>query len=549
MKAKFKIQYLTTVLSLIFVVSLISSCGDELAQYPQNQFAKDAFWTNETNAHIALTGVYRGNLRYSNHVNPSDWWSYSGLVLLEHATDNAFDRRGANAAQNRLTNGTLLANNPVLGAYWNGSYIKITVCNDFLENIGRVDMAEALQKRMIAEARFIRACQYFYMSQFWGSVPLVTNTLTPEEANIVTKTPKSEIVEFVISELSEATEDLPRYKDIPASEFGRASKQASLAFLGRMYLAEKRFAEAAAVYKQIIDFNDNIIDPDYESIFNTKNQTSAENIFSIQYLEGLAPNFLAQHAYPANRSGWHIVNPLESLTSQYDFDDGTPFSYADPRFNSRNMGANRDPRFAATFLYDGCTFGGKVYDCFPDHNHSLDQLTYSKQATRTGYGLRKYFDDSFTGDLQTGYGGNMPVIRYAEVLLSYLEAELEAGSTITQELLDMSINKVRGRQSVNMPPITITDADELRTILRKERRVEMALEGVRYWDLLRWEIIGDVMKGDFWGASFPDANYTGSKVDPTGNKRWWVNTKAFRKGQDEVWPIPQSEQDINPNLR
>lgn len=100
-----------------------------------------------------------------------------------------------------------------------------------------------------------------------------------------------------------------------------------------------------------------------------------------------------------------------------------------------------------------------------------------------------------------------------------------------------------------MPPITETDRDALRPILRKERRIELALEGIRYWDLLRWEILGDVMKGDFWGASFTDAKNTGSKVDPTGNKRWWVDTKNFRKGQDEVWPIPQSEQDINPNLR
>lgn len=319
--------------------------------------------------------------------------------------------------------------------------------------------------------------------------------------------------------------------------------------MGRVYLAEKKFAEASAAYKQIIDFGDNIIDADYGSIFNSTNENSAENIFSLQYCEGLAPNFLAQHGYPANKSGWHLINPLESLASQYDFNDGTPFSYADPRFNSRNMAANRDPRFAATFLYDGCTFGGNIYDCHPDNSKSVDQLTYSKQATRTGYGLRKFLDTNFSGDLKTGYGGNIPIIRYSEVLLSYLEAELEGGKPITQPLLDLTINKIRGRASVKMPAITITDASQLRPVLRKERRIEMALEGLRYWDLLRWGTLGDVMQGNFWGASFPDAKYTGSKVDPTGNKRWWVDTKAFRKGQDEVWPIPQTEQDINPNLR
>jgi tetratricopeptide (TPR) repeat protein len=548
MKTYNRIKNTLTSFLLISLLLGISSCSDDLAQYPKDQFDKENFWTNEANAMIGLTGVYRGNINYKTQVNPSDWWTYCGLVFFEHATDNAFDRRGKNANQNRLTNGTLLANNAVIGTYWSGSYVRIAICNDFLENVGRVEMNETTKNRMIAEARFIRACQYFYLSQFWGSVPLVTNTLTPDEANIVTKNPKSEIVDFVIKEFSEAANDLPRYKDMPASEFGRASKQAALAFLGRIYLSEKKYAEAAAAYKQIIDFGDNIIDPDYASIFNTTNETSAENIFSVQYYEGQAGNALTQHALPANKGGWHIVNPLESLASQYDFTDGTPFSYDDPRFNSHNMAENRDPRFAATFLYDGCVFGGNVYDCHPDHSSSVDQLTYSKQATRTGYGLRKFFDENFSGDLTTGYGGNLPIIRYAEVLLSYLEAELEAGEPITQDLLDMTINKTRGRESVQMPPITVTDPDALRPLLRKERRIELALEGIRYWDLLRWGILGETMQGDFWGASFPDAVNTGKVEDPTGHHRWWVDIKAFRIGQDEVWPIPESETNINPGL-
>lgn len=549
MNAYIEIKKIISGFILVLILIGLGSCENELEQYPNDQFAKDNFWTNETNAMIALTGVYRGNITYGSQNNPSDWWTYGGLIMFEHATDNAFDRRGANAAQNRITNGTLLSNNPVINSHWQSSYIRIAICNDFLENVDAAEMNETTKKRMIAETRFIRAAQYFYLSQFWGAVPLVTQTLTPDEANEVTKSAKSDIINFIIDEFSKAAADLPRYKDIPGSEFGRASKQAALAFLGRVYLAEKRFADASTVYKEIIDYGDNIIATDYESIFNDVDEKSAENIFSMQYAAGLAGNFLTQHTLPANAGGWHIVNPLESLASQYDFTDGTAFSYDDPRFNPANMGENRDPRFAATFLYDNVIFMGKEYDCHPDHSSSVDQLTYSKQATRTGYGLRKFFNTNFAGDLQTGYGGNVPIIRYAEVLLSYLEAELEAGKPITQELLNMTINKTRGRESVQMPPITETSPDALRPLLRKERRIELALEGIRYWDLLRWGILGDVMQGDFWGASFPDAQYTGRKVDPTGNKRWHVDTKAFRKGQDEIWPIPQSEQDINPNLR
>src|SRR5690606_30125052 len=126
--------------------------------------------------------------------------------------------------------------------------------------------------------------------------PLVTSTLTPDEANNVSKASKADIVNFVITELSEAAVDLPRYADIPASEIGRASKQAALAFLGRMYLSEARYNEAAQAYKQIIDLGDNIIDPDYQSLFNTQNEDSPENIFSVQFLGGQAANAMPQHA-------------------------------------------------------------------------------------------------------------------------------------------------------------------------------------------------------------------------------------------------------------
>src|SRR5690606_26991696 len=214
---------------------------------------------------------------YGTQTVPSDWWTYCGLVFLDLATDNAYDRRGDNSTINRLTDGTLLPNNNVVNGYWTGSFKRISICNDFLENIENVDMDPAKIDRMSAEVRFLRATQYFYMSQFWGSVPLITTTLTPDEAMSVSKASKSEIVDFVISELTAAVNNLPRYVDIPASEIGRASKQAALAFLGRMLLREERYSEASDVYRQIIDFGDNIIDPDYQSLFNTQNEDSPEN--------------------------------------------------------------------------------------------------------------------------------------------------------------------------------------------------------------------------------------------------------------------------------
>lgn len=526
-----------------------ASCDDQLRQFPTDSFAKDNFWTSESNALIALAGVYRGGITYGTNTVPNDWWSYFGSVFLEFATDNLYDRRGDNSTYNRLTNGTLLANNNVIAGYWSGSYKRIAICNDFLENIEKVTMEDSKIKRMAAEARFIRATQYFYLSQYWGSVPLVTRTLTPDEANNVDKSSKADVVDFVVQELKLAAADLPPFRSLSAAEHGRASSQAALAFLGRIMLSEKKFADASQAFKTIIDLGDNSIAPNYKSLFNPVGETSNENIFTLKYLGGQAGNALTQHAYPAMLSGWHIVNPLGSLADEYGFDDGTPFSYSSPKFNYKDMGANRDPRFRDTFLWDGCTFAGRKYVCHPDSVNSLDQLTYSKQATRTGYGLRKFFDESFTGGLAADYGGDIPVVRYAEVLLSYLEAELEGGKTITQELLDQTINKVRGRVSVGLPPVTVTDPAALRTILRRERRIELAFEGHRLWDLLRWGIADQVLTGEFWGAAFPDSKRyptASQKTDPLF--RWFVTSKKFRKGQDETWPVPEAEVNVNPKL-
>jgi len=318
-----------------------------------------------------------------------------------------------------------------------------------------------------------------------------------------------------------------------------------------VYLAEQKWSTAATTYNQIITYGDNSIDPNFTSLFDGSNESSKEIIFATQYLVNTAPNAMLQHTYPAALGGYMISDPLGSLAESFEFNDGTPFSFADPRYNPANIGQNRDPRLNYTILSNGQTFKNITYDSNPMDAASADQLTLTKQATRTGFAPMKFNSQIFSGNNLANSGITLPIIRYSEVLLSYLEAELESGAPINQALLDATINQVRGRASVNMPKITETNPTLLRVILRRERRNELALEGTRLWDLLRWGVAGTVLQGQFYGAPYPGAtnlrkNPSGA-VDPDG--RWYVTTKAFRVGQDEHWPIPQSEQNINPNLR
>lgn len=537
-RSKFIIYY------IIAAILLNTSC--DLERTPLDQFSEETFWSSEENALIALTGIYTGNITFNaNEMNPMDWWSYGGLIFLEFASDNAYDRRGTNSNFMKMVNGSLLPNNSFIASYWSNSYTKIARCNRFLEGIDKVPASEGVVNRFKAEARFLRAVQYFYLAQYFQDVPLVTKVLTKDEANVVTKQTKAEIVAFITRELTESIPDLPHWKDLQASETGRASQQAAYAFLGRTLLADKQYKEAAAAFEQIINMGENIIEADYQSVFYPANKNSAEIIIGMQYLTDMAGCGICQHAYPVKDRGWCLINPLGSLFEAYQFKDGTPFSYDSPLYNPKNLGENRDPRLDYTIFYDGATFKGSTYISHPDSD-SPDK-TQGGQTTQTGFMMRKYFDETYNGNIGT-YGPNIPVIRYAEVLLSYLEAKLEGGETITTELLDKTINAVRQRASVNMPPITETNVDKLRPLLRNERRVELAMEGVRYWDLLRWGVAHEVLQGKFYGAPFPGAQ----KVDGDGSQdpygRWYVNKWNFRQ-QDYKWPIPQSEQDINPNLR
>lgn len=542
-------------LSVCMLAGALVSCRKELDRVPLDQFSNETFWTSEQNVMQALTGVYRGGIQMavtptSAEFSATDWWSYHGLLYTEFATDNAYDRRGDNSGFNTLTNGSMTANNAYLSNYWRASFNRIARCNFFLENIGKATINPALVTRMSAEARFIRACQYFYLSQFFGAVPLVKTTLSLTEANSVEKATKQEVVDFAKKEFEEVAAILPRYAELPASERGRASKQAALAFLGRLQLGDQKWTDAAATYKQIIDFNENIVDPSFESLFNGTNEASKEIIFATQYQQDLAPNAMMQHNYPAKLGGYVLHCPLGSLVESFEFSDGTPFSFTDSRYNPADLGQNRDPRLKYTVIYDGQTFKNNVYISNPMTSSSPDQLTTTKQATRTGFALKKFNSEAFNGgDLQNS-GIDLPIIRFAEVLLSYLEAKLESGVPVDVSLLDETINKVRGRNGVNMPRVTETNPSALRVILRRERRNELALEGIRYWDLLRWKNIGQVLNGDFYGAPFPKATNLrkkGAIVDPYG--RWYVTSKAFRVGQDELWPVPQSEVNINPKLK
>lgn len=541
-------KYINYISGLLIFSFIAISCS--LDRDPLEKFAEGTFYNTPSNADLALTSLYRGNISNGLEFSPTDWWSYQGLIMMEHLSDNAFDRRGMNNPLSRISNGTLDANNGVINNYWRASYTRIGYCNRFLTGMETQPDTES-NKTMIAEARFLRAAMYFYLASFFQDIPLVEKNLTGEEANNVQKTSRNDVLDWCAKELRAAADNLPSFANISAADNGRASKQAALAFLGRTYMLMNDWANGANTYKEIIDLNENQLHAHYSELFYpSTGANTKENIFFIQYKKDIFGCGLPQHALSAKDGGWSLVNPAAGLFEAYEFTNGTAFDYDNPMHDYQNPGENRDPRLDYTIYYPGATFMGTTYILSPDLT-GKQNLGYSEEASRTGFMMRKYFEESQPIDNLQSYSAVTPIIRYAEVLLGYAECVNELDN-MTQAIMNETVNKVRGRSSVNMPAKTAQDKNINREIIRNERRVEFAMEGIRYWDLMRWGIAHENLSKEIWGIQCIDAETYEQKsrrIDPTGKKRWFVGERNFRNPQDYKWPIPQSEQNINPNLR
>jgi hypothetical protein len=525
-------------LSLLFF--WLSSCQKNLLdKNPLDQLSTATFWKTEGDAMLALTGVYNTGASYADGPMYDLWKSDTYIRLFDLTTDNGYEKDNM---VGDLNNGNRTATYSPVEVLWQSSYQKIARCNNFLENIDAVTMDEAEKAGMKAEVRTIRAFDYFYLAFYWGDVPLVEKVLSINEANTVSRTPRQQVMDFVEAELKDAAAALPQ--SYPAAQKGRITKGAALAILGRVQMAQQQWADAVESYRQIIDMGQYIIDPNYKQLFEEAGENSAEIILSSQRMDNVYGTLDQRSCLPFMYGGYHQFNVYNELVESYECTDGKPITES-PLFDPDHPYKNRDPRlYASVFIPEYTVFRGQLYVAHPDSINAKDRLPLRAWS---GYAVKKFVDEGYKGSI-TSYGGDFPMIRYAEVLLSYLEANIEAGNPVTQQLLDQTINLVRGRTSVNMPPVTETDPDKLRPLVRNERRVELALEGLRLYDLFRWHIAHINLEGNMHGMKLTTdpEHYTAFPIDADGY--FVCRQLSFREQTDYLFPIPQSERDVNANL-
>ncbi|HUQ64882.1 MAG TPA: RagB/SusD family nutrient uptake outer membrane protein, partial [Flavitalea sp.] len=239
-------------------------------RFPTDQYSNSSLWTSASDANAALNGVYS---KWENGIYAEGW-----LFRMDEASDNAVCPYSWES-YSMLGNQLLLTPTNTGAGKW--EYNTIQKCNWFLANIDKTPMDENLKKRMIAEAKFLRAYKYFIMSQLYGGVPLITKNVTIAEANSIPRTSKDSVLNFVLDELNAASADLP--ESYPASDAGRITSGAAWALKARVELFNEKYADCIASCNNVIGkyslFNS------YEDLFRIQNENNSEIILDVEYLQ------------------------------------------------------------------------------------------------------------------------------------------------------------------------------------------------------------------------------------------------------------------------
>ena len=529
----------------------LCSCNDFLDREEDSFIDKTATFDSYNRTKQYLT--------YAYSLLPEGLNRFSGGALLGAATDDAcFAIESSNIQQ--FNNGSWNAlNNP--DNVWDRYFAGIAKCCTLLENsnhvnldISRLDPAKRVEyennlkdiRMWRAEAHFLRAYFNFELLKRYGPIPIIKSTLDINKDYSDTPRPTmKEVVEFIANDCDMAADslELPPWRNMNDA-FGRATKGAALALKSRLllYAASPLYIDfgdideankpsdaalwkaAADAAKAVIDLNQYELAPAYDDLFKNDFQNK-EYIFVRRYPSN---SDFEKSNFPVSYGGKGGTNPSQNLIDDYEMLDGTAFDWSDP-VKAAHPFENRDERLLATVLMNGVLFKGKRIATYPGGADAMP----NPNATKTGYYLRKFLNENV--NIQTGGGSDghvVPLFRLAEIYLNYAEALNEYDPTNPD--IAVYLNKIRERVSLPDVPSGLTQ-EQMRTLIHHERRVELAFEEHRFWDVRRWKVASSTLGTPVKGVKITQddaGNFTYSPVQ--------VEQRVFQPKM--YWyPIPQSE--------
>lgn len=467
---------LTTYMVAGMALFATPSCSDFLDTAPYDQLSPATTWKTEDDAQKFLVGCY-------------DYWIEEDAIIYWDCTSDFGYNNFPWEGYNLVGNGSMApaGNTP---DYYN--YGKIRSCNDFLINIENVSFAnEANKKDMIAQVKTIRAYKYFIMNWMYGGVPIIESCNSSEEA-MVPRNTEAEVNQFIEDELDEA---IPMFKNDKADTRGYIDRATALALKMRHALIYGKWERAKSAAKAIIDMGIYDLDPDFLHVFSLAGKDSEEIIAAAQHINSLYSSWYLVCLANNGDGGWSSIVPTWNLVDEYEMDNGLTKEEAGEYYDPVHPFAHRDPRLAMTIAFPGCdwvTWGGDVEvfntldRTLPDGRKNPNHPLSENNSSKTGLTWGKYtmpltqYPDYWDTDQ------NFILFRYAEVLLSYAEAENELNGPSSD--VYAKLNKVRNR--VGMPDVDEAKygtQDKLRELIHRERAVELAGEGLRRPDILRWK--------------------------------------------------------------
>jgi hypothetical protein len=467
---------------------LVQSCSDFLEVKPQSQLTQEAFPVTASDALLAVNASY-STLR--------SWHYHSGgYPIFDIMSDDALKGSNPNDQVNTVGAYDRFEHNATgdgLDRWWAALYQGIRRANVVIEKVPAITMVETLRNRYIAEARFLRALYYFDLVRGFGGVPIVTTATPPLR---LARASAADVFALIRQDLDFAIANLPEKSAYPPADLGRASKGAAKALLARVALFQNDFPTAERYALEVITSNQY----DLEAVFadaNGKNgEHGVESVFEIGAVgvEGSLGNQYAntQGVRGSPNRGWGFNRPSLNLRAA--------FAAGDPRLDATIIDLNE--------TLDGILIrgDGTTPDEIRDEQGNLIEVECYNQ---------KVWIPGLATDTQ--FGHNRRLIRFSDVLLMAAEA-LNENNKPDQALVHLNRVRARARQGNNaiLPDITVTEKNQLRDIILQERRVELALEGHRYWDLVR-----------------------------TGKAASVLGPLGFIPGKHELLPIPQNEIDIS----
>lgn len=501
----------------ISIALTLTNCSDDFIDKASlTQIAENNFWTSESDAFLALNAVYstlQSRTMYGGNLN-----GFQGFPGFDGLGDNAFNNFKWEGPGNFMEGRVDPANGPIL-SIWNDLYQGIARVNSVIKNVNEIseDLVPLETKnQLLGQAYFLRALMYFNVAVYFEDAPLIIAPQTLQEA-FVEKSSYTEIIAQVREDLKFAVDFLPATQ--PNDLYGYATKGAALGLFARVQIYNQQYDGefgVLALTQEAIGLG-YTLHPNYAELFTPENETSPEVVFSIRFLRGDDTSNGERFSGTFNAFPKGDLRPMPNLANDYYCIDGLPITTS-PLYNPSSRGANRDPRATATIYY-----GGEVWLTEPFR-------TFRSNGPTT-FGTRKYIrtgpdaegNAPFTDGSQDFY-----VIRYADILLMRAEALAETGDISGAAQL---VNQIRAR--VGMPSVEDVEGSvnqqQMIEIVRHERRVELAMEGLRFMDLKRW---GQVEEA-----------FNRAIADPVG-----PYNPQYQGGKSEVFPIPQAEIDVNPNL-